>query len=140
MTMDISGTCRQWLCSCLFLLFPSVLSGAEISVSPPEVIISNEGRNKAFIEIVNHSGEDYMYRTGMLSGTTNNYIVYPPVGLVKSEDKTQLGVIALGGAKADEDTDYIFIHFIPRKKNAPGRYEVPLNLTMQIKVKKKGGG
>ncbi len=143
MTMGMSKMYRQLLCSYLLLVLPCDVYGGEISVSPPEVIIDRSVRNKEFIEIVNHSGDEYIYRAGIVSGgspssiigniSTNRYIVYPPVGIVKSEGKVQLGVIALSGAQETED--YIYIHFAPKKKNSFSLYEIPINLTMQIKVK-----
>lgn len=109
-------------------------------ISPIEVNFKNN-KKKEFIDIINNSDEPYVFRTGISSSAVSNnrnklsrYIVYPPVGIIKGGEKVQLGVIALDAKNYDFQDEYVYVHFAPKREKSSFLYEIPVNLTMLVKI------
>lgn len=133
-------------CLVMVLYFSSQLVYANIAIDPAQIILSTS-KNKTNVKLYNNSKYEYVYRSGVMRRQENGgfykeselYLIYPPVGILKSNSSIELGLIKMKNAihKVDEKI-YLCIQLIPKEKEVTGKgFIIPLTVTVMVEIKSK---
>lgn len=116
-----------------------------IEIDPIRIELSGVER-KTHVKLYNNSSEQYVYRTGITRRVNdsfykdnNAYLIYPPVGILKSKSNVELGIVKIKNTIHKEDEKkYIYIQLIPKEKEFESNdLIIPLTTTILVEIKKK---
>ncbi|MFJ3000800.1 fimbria/pilus periplasmic chaperone [Raoultella planticola] len=128
----------------ILCLFFGKLAHADIAIDPIHIELGG-AESKTQVKLYNNSNDEYVYRSGIIRRQVNGkfdkesklYLIYPPIGLLKSNSNVELGVVKMKGSihRVDEKI-YLYIQLIPKREEALSE-DLVINLTTTILVEIK---
>lgn len=140
----ISSKINSLFFTLILYLFFGQLAHADIAIDPIHIELGEAG-SKTQVKLYNNSNDEYVYRSGIIRRQVNGqfdkesklYLIYPPIGLLKSNSNVELGVVKMKNSihRADEKI-YLYIQLIPKKEEIASE-DLVINLTTTILVEIK---
>jgi len=130
----------------ILYLFLGQLVYAGIFIDPINIELGR-GEDKTKVTLFNDSSDDYIYRSGVIRSKINgsydkeskSYLIYPPVGLLKSNSEIELGVVKMKTLPPTKDEKiYLYVQLIPKEKEIESnKLVIPLKTTILVEINRK---